>query len=70
MSSATHYQKRKSSDAEKIDYAFIPVNCPHMPRRQVNQIAATTNSSKTDSISLGVSDSPNSPNLSVTGMTK
>ena len=42
----------------------IAVNCPHRPRRQVNQIAASTNSTKPKSISLGVSDSPNSPSLS------
>ena len=42
----------------------IAVNCPHRPRRQVNQIAASTNSTKPESISLGVSDSPNSPSLS------
>ena len=33
-------------------------------KRQVNQITASTNSTKPESISLGVSDSPNSLNLS------
>ena len=42
----------------------IAVNCPHRPKRQVNQITASTNSTKPESISLGVSDSPNSPSLS------
>ena len=42
----------------------IAVNCPHWPRRQVNQIAPSTNSNKPESISLGVSNSPNSPSLS------
>ena len=42
----------------------IAANCPHRPKRQVNQITASTNSTKPESISLGVSDSPNSPSLS------
>ena len=42
----------------------IAVNCPHRPRRKVNQIAASTNSTKPESISLGVFDRPNSPSLS------
>ena len=42
----------------------IAANCPNSPRRQVNQIAAGTNSTKPKSISLGVSDSPNNPILS------
>ena len=40
---------------------YIVVNCSHWPRRQVNQIVAST---KPESISLEVSDSPNSPSLS------
>ena len=42
----------------------IAVNCPHRPKRQVNQIIASTNITKPESISLGVSDSSNSPSLS------
>ena len=42
----------------------VAVNCPHRPRRQVNQIAASTNSTKPESISLGMSDSHNIPSLS------
>jgi 6-phosphogluconolactonase/glucosamine-6-phosphate isomerase/deaminase len=42
----------------------IAMNCPHRPKRQVNQITASTNSSKPEPISLGMSDSPNSPSLS------
>ena len=42
----------------------IAVNCPHRPKRQVNQITASTNSPKPESISLGMSDSPNNPSLS------
>jgi 6-phosphogluconolactonase/glucosamine-6-phosphate isomerase/deaminase len=41
----------------------IAMNCPYRPKRQVNQLAASTNSSKPKSISLGMSDSPNSPSL-------
>ena len=41
----------------------IVVNYPHRPRRQVNQIAVNTNSTKPKSISLAVLDSPNSPSL-------
>ena len=37
----------------------IAVNCPHRPKRQVNQITACTNSTKPESISLGVPDSLN-----------
>ena len=43
----------------------IVVNCPHRPRRQVNQIVASSNCAKPESI--GIFDSPNStisPNLS------
>ena len=42
----------------------IVVNCPHRPRRQVNQITASTNNTKLESISLGVYGSSNSPSLS------
>jgi 6-phosphogluconolactonase/glucosamine-6-phosphate isomerase/deaminase len=42
----------------------IAVNCPHCPKSQVNQITTSTNSSKPESISLGMSDSPTSPSLS------
>ena len=42
----------------------IAVNCPHRPKRQVNQITASTNSTKPESSSLGMSDSPNSLTLS------
>jgi hypothetical protein len=42
----------------------IAVNCPHRPKRQVNQITASSNSSKPEPITLGMSDSPNSPSLS------
>ena len=38
----------------------IVVNCPHRLNRQVNQITASTTSTKPESISLGMSDSPNS----------
>ena len=40
------------------------MNYPHQPKRQVNQITTSTNSTKPESTSLGVSDSPNSPSLS------
>ena len=39
----------------------IAVNCPHRPRRQVNQIAAST---EPEYISLGMSDSSNRPSIS------
>ena len=39
----------------------IAVNCPHMPRRQVNQVVVST---KPESISLGMSNNPSSPSLS------
>ena len=39
------------------------MKCPHRPRRQVNQIATSTHSTKPESILLGVSDSSNSPTL-------
>ena len=42
----------------------IVVNCPHRPRRQVNQITTSTNSTKPESISLGVSNRSNNPSLS------
>ena len=42
----------------------IAVNSPHRPRRQLNQITIRTNSTKPESISLGASDSSNSPSLS------
>ena len=38
----------------------IAVNCPHTARRQVNEVVLST---KPESISLGVSDNPNSPSL-------
>ena len=41
----------------------IAVNCPHRPRRQVNQIVASSNCIKSESISVGISDSPNSTNI-------
>ena len=41
---------------------YIAVNCPHRPRRQVNQIVASSNCTKPKSISVGISDSPNSTN--------
>ena len=40
----------------------IAVNCPHRPRRQVNQIVASSDCTKPESISVGISDSPNSTN--------
>ena len=40
----------------------IAVNCPHRPRRQVNQIVASSNCTKPEPISVGISDSPNSTN--------
>ena len=59
---ADHYRKKKSSNVEQIDYAgHIAANCPHRLRRQVNQL---TDSTKPESISLGMSDSSNSPSLS------
>ena len=41
----------------------IAVNCPHRPRRQVNQIVASSDCTKPESISVGISDSPNSTNI-------
>ena len=41
----------------------IAVNCPHRPRRQVNQIVASSNYTKPDFISTGISDSSNSNNI-------
>ena len=38
------------------------VICPHRPRRQVNQIIASSNYTKPESISVGISDCPNSAN--------
>ena len=40
----------------------IAINCPHRPRRQVNQIVASSNCTKPEPISVGISDSPNSTN--------
>ena len=42
----------------------MAVNCPHTPRRKVNQIVASSDCTKPVSISVGISDSTNSsPNL-------
>ena len=41
----------------------IAINCPHRPRRQVNQIVASSNCTKSEPISVGISDSPNSTNI-------
>ena len=41
----------------------IAVNCPHRPRRQVNQIVASSDSTKPESISVRISDSPDSTNI-------
>ena len=38
------------------------INCPHRPRRQVNQIVASSNCTKPEPTSIGISDSPNSTN--------
>ena len=61
-----HYWKRKRNDVEQVcpycgGAGHIVVNCLHKPRRQLNQVILST---KPESISLGVSDSPNSPSLS------
>ena len=40
----------------------IAVNCPHRPRRQVNQIVASSNCTKPEPITIEISDSTNSTN--------
>ena len=46
----------------------IAVNCPNRPKRQVNQIIACTNSTKPESVSLGVSDSLNNTKTESTSL--
>ena len=55
-------QRLCQGDRPALTYAAV--NCPHRPRRQVNQITTSTNSIKPKSISLRVFDSSNSPSLS------